>query len=92
LWAADPSQPGYGNFCFGHRAVTSIDNVTTASSQNGAVTTASVSYHYDLSGVPDWAKNAEIQTAFPSVKADLAGSKSATANLTQTQNGWQLAK
>jgi len=25
-WTADPAQPGYGNFCYGHRDATSIDN------------------------------------------------------------------
>ena len=28
-WTPDPTQPGYGNFCYGHRDVTSIDNFTT---------------------------------------------------------------
>src|SRR5271169_1185306 len=27
-WTPDSSQPGYGNFCYGNRAVTSIDNST----------------------------------------------------------------
>src|SRR5579863_2698353 len=25
VWTADPSHPGYGNFCYGHAEVTSID-------------------------------------------------------------------
>jgi hypothetical protein len=51
-----------------------------------------VNYSYDQTGVPDWAKSAETQTAFPNVQAALAGSQTATSTLIQTQNGWQLTK
>ena len=90
VWTADPSQPGYGNFCYGHREATSIDNVTVGTNQNGA-NTATVSYHYDLAGVPDWAKSQETQTAFPNVQADMATPKTATATLLQTQDSWQVS-
>jgi hypothetical protein len=90
VWTVDQSQPGYGNFCYGHRDVTSIDNVTMGANQNGA-NTATVNYHYDLSGVPDWAKSQEMQTAFPNVQADLATPKTATATLLQTQDSWQVS-
>ena len=90
VWTADPSQPGYGNFCYGHRDVTSIDNVTMGTNQNGA-NTATVNYHYDLTGVPDWAKSQETQTAFPNVQADMATPKTATATLLQTQDNWQVS-
>ena len=90
-WTPDPSQPGYGNFCFGHREVTSVGTFTTATNPNG-VNTATVNYSYDQTGVPDWAKSAETQTAFPNVQAALAGSQTATSTLVQTQNGWQLTK
>lgn len=89
-WTPDQSQPGYGNFCYGHRDVTSIDNVAMSTNQNGA-NTATVSYHYDLSGVPDWAKSQETQTAFPNVQADLSTPKSATTTLVQTQDSWQVS-
>ncbi len=90
VWTVDQSQPGYGNFCYGHRDVTSIDNVATATNQSGA-NTATVNYHYDLTGVPDWAKSQETQTAFPSVQADLSTPKTATATLVQTQDSWQVS-
>jgi hypothetical protein len=89
-WTADTSQPGYGNFCYGHREVTSIDNATMGANQNGA-NTATVNYHYDLAGVPDWAKTQEMQAAFPTMQADLATSKAATTTLVQTQNNWQVS-
>ncbi len=90
-WTPDQSQPGYGNFCFGHREVSAIDSSTTAANQNGA-NSATVNYHYDLAGVPDWAKSAEMKTAFPNVQAALQGPQAATATLLQTQNGWQLSQ
>jgi hypothetical protein len=87
-WTADTNQPGYGNFCYGHRSVSSIDSSTPNSGQPGATTT--VAYHYSFSGVPDWAKNAEVQNAFPNVRTDLAGDGVANASLLDTNNGWQV--
>jgi hypothetical protein len=36
LWTPDSSQPGYGNFCYGNREVTSIDNATPGTNGQGA--------------------------------------------------------
>lgn len=91
MWTADQSQPGYGNFCFGHREVTSVDNFTTAANSNGTKT-ATVNYHYDLTGAPDWAKSPETQAAFSNVQSALSGQQMATATLVQTEGGWQLSK
>lgn len=91
MWTADQTQPGYGNFCFGHREVTSIDSFTSATNQNGAKT-ATVNYHYDLAGVPDWAKSPETQSAFPNVQTAVAGPQADTATLVQTQDGWRVSK
>jgi hypothetical protein len=84
-WTADPAQPGYGNFCFGHPKVTSIDSFTPDA---GGATQYSVNYHYGVT-LPDWASNAEIQTAFPSL-ATRSNGQPATATLTRTGNGWQV--
>jgi hypothetical protein len=86
-WTADPNQPGYGNFCFGHPTVSTIQSSTPNDGQPGATTT--VTYQYSFSGAPDWAQAAEIQNTFPQVKADLAGG-TATSTLTDTNNGWQV--
>ncbi len=88
-WTADPNQPGYGNFCYGHRTVTSIDNATPASSQTGSTTT--VNYHYVIAGLPAWANAQETQTAFPQIQTALNTPQPATANLTDTGSGWQVA-
>lgn len=87
-WTADPAQPGYGNFCYGHRSVSSVDSSTPTSDQPGATTV--VQYHYTIAGVPDWAKAAETQTAYPGLKTVLTGPLAASATLTNTQNGWQV--
>lgn len=87
-WTADPNQPGYGNFCFGNRSVSSIDSSTPTNDQVGATTT--VNYHYTVDRIPDWAKNAETQTAFPQLHADINGPAMGTATLTDTNNGWQV--
>jgi hypothetical protein len=84
-WTADPSQPGYGNFCFGHPKVNSIDSFTP---NTGGAAQYSVDYHVAVS-LPSWANNAEIQTAFPTVAA-LGAGQPATATLTKTPSGWQV--
>ncbi len=89
-WKPDTSQPGYGNFCYGHRQVTSIDSFTPLTKVNG-VSMTTVSYHYEMTDVPDWAQSAETKTAFPNVQTALAGPQPATAKLIQTQNGWQVS-
>lgn len=87
-WTADTNQPGYGNFCYGHRKVQTITSSTPNSGEPGA--TATVSYQYGFTGAPGWAQAAEVQNAFPQVKSDLAGGGSASATLTDTANGWQV--
>jgi hypothetical protein len=87
-WTADPNQPGYGNFCYGHRKVATIDSNTPTSDQPGA--TVTVNYHYTLTGVPSWASAAETVTAFPKLQAANAP-QPATATLTNTSQGWQVS-
>ena len=88
VWTVDVQQPGFGNFCYGHRKVSSIDSSTPTTSDVGATT--QVSYHYTLSGSPDWATAAETQTAYPQIRADLGGPQAAHATLTNTSSGWQV--
>jgi len=88
-WTADVNQPGYGNFCYGHRKVSSIDSSTPTSSAVGATT--QVTYHYTLTDPPAWASAAETQNAYPRLRAELAGPQTGQATLTNTNNGWQLS-
>jgi hypothetical protein len=84
-WTADPAQPGYGNFCFGHPEVSSIDEIAP---NTGGETQYSVGYRFGLTP-PAWADTAEIKTAFPST-AELNNGQTATATLTRSGGGWQV--
>ena len=88
-WTADTTQPGFGNFCYGHRKVTSIDSSTPTTGAVGATT--QVNYRYTLADAPAWASAAETQTAYPQLQADLAAPQTARATLTNTSNGWQVS-
>lgn len=90
-WTADTSQPGYGNFCYGHRAVDSIDSFTAGVNGAGAKT-ATVNYHYSLADVPGWAKSEEVKTAFPTVGSALAQSQAAQDTLVMNGTMWQVTK
>jgi hypothetical protein len=88
-WTADVNQPGYGNFCYGHRKVSGIDSATPTTSAEGATT--QVNYHYTLADFPAWATAPETQNAFPQLHSDLTGSQAGQATLIDTHNGWQVA-
>jgi hypothetical protein len=90
-WIADTSQPGYGNFCYGNREVTSIDNSTPGTNGQGAKTVA-VTYHYKIANVPAWANSQEIKTAYPDVASALNTNPTDTATLVQTGDRWEYAK
>jgi hypothetical protein len=90
-WTQDQTQPGYGNFCYGHRQVTSIDNVTTGADSSGTKT-AQVSYHYKIGDAAAWANTQEMKTAFPDLAAALSGPQADNASLTMTGDHWQLVK
>jgi len=85
IWKADPTQPGYGNFCFGHPSVTSIDNYTPP--DDGA-TQYTVNYHFAVASLPDWASSAEMKTAFPKIASEASNQQTASANLTKSNDGW----
>ena len=70
-WTPDSTQPGYGNFCYGNRKVTSIDNSTVGTNSVG-VKTVSVSYHYQIANVAAWANSPEMKTAYPGIASSLA--------------------
>jgi hypothetical protein len=90
-WTPDTNQPGYGNFCFGHRAVDSIDSFTAGVNGSGSKT-AQVDYHYSFADVPPWAKNQEVQTAFSSAGAALSHSQPGQDSLVMNGNTWQVMK
>ena len=87
-WTADSAQSGYGNFCFGHPEVTSVDSFTPADTNAAQYT---VNYHYAVAGVPAWASSAEMKTAFPRLATDTSGQQTGTATLVRSGNGWQVS-
>jgi hypothetical protein len=88
-WTADPSQPGYGNFCYGHGVVTSVDNASLSTNSAG-LRTVQVNYHYKIEDVPAWADSQEIKTAFPSVGSASVGSQASVATLVMNGTTWQV--
>lgn len=91
-WIAVVRQPGYGNFCYAHRSVASVDNVTlNPAGPNGTPpATATVPYHYQFPDMAGWARNPELQTAFPEVAAAFSSPMTETATLTKTTAGWVM--
>ena len=87
-WTVDQTQPGYGNFCFGHREVSTIDSFSPP--DNPDATQFSVMFHYDVANVPAWASTTEMKTAFPQLAADTSGQQTDTATLVKSNQGWQV--
>jgi hypothetical protein len=90
-WTPDSTQPGYGNFCYGNREVTSIDNSTLGTNSEGAKT-VSISYHYQIANVAGWANSAEMKTAYPDIASSLGSNPSGNATLVMTGDRWVFAK
>jgi hypothetical protein len=90
-WTPDSSQPGYGNFCYGNREVTSIDNSTPGTNGSGAKT-VSVTYHYKIANVPGWASSPQMKTAYPNIATALGSNPTDTATLVMTGDRWEFAK
>ena len=90
-WTPDTSQPGYGNFCYGNREVTSIDNSTVGT--NGAgVETVDVAYHYKIANVASWANSEEMKTAYPGIASGISENPSDRASLVMTGDRWEFVK
>src|ERR1700722_3487382 len=87
-WTPDSSQPGYGNFCYGNREVTSIDNSTLGTNGTGAKT-VDVAYRYQISNVPSWARSQEMQAAYPNIASALGSNASDKATLVMTGDHWE---
>ncbi len=87
-WTPDPNQPGYGNFCFGHFNVTAIDSATPNDPSNP--TQYTVTYRYEVEGIPAWATTPESMRTFPKIAADTS-IQAGTATLVKGTNGWEVA-
>ncbi len=76
-------------FCYGHRAVSSIDSSTPVAVANGFPETRVV-YHYTMQEVPVWAKSLDVQAAFPVMAHDTSGTASDKATLARSAVNWQV--
>jgi hypothetical protein len=90
-WTPDSTQPGYGNFCYGHREVTSIDDSTLGTNGEG-VKTVAISYHYQIANVADWATSPQMKTAYPVLASSLGSNPSDKAILVTTGDHWSYTK
>lgn len=90
-WTQDTTQPGYGNFCYGHRQVTGITNANVTTNSSGAKA-AQVNYNFKMVDVPNWAQGQELQTAFPNLNSTLSGTQTGTATLTMNGDNWQVSR
>src|ERR1700728_1302354 len=88
-WTPDSTQPGYGNFCYGNREVTSIDNSTLGTSGSGAKT-VDVTYHYQIENVASWANWQQMKTAYPEIASALGANASDKATLVMTGDHWEF--
>jgi hypothetical protein len=84
-------QPGYRNFCYGNREVTSIENSTLGTNGSGAKT-VEIAYNYKIGIVAAWTNSAEMKTAYPSLAAQLGSNPSDTSKLVMTANHWEVVK
>jgi len=83
-WTPDANQPGYGNFCFGHFNATAIEKATPNDSANP--TQYTVTYRYEVLGIPEWVRTPGSMRAFPKLAADTS-IQSATATLSKGADG-----
>jgi hypothetical protein len=90
-WTPDPTQPGYGNFCYGNREVTSIDNSTLGTNSAG-VKTATIAYHYKIANVPGWANDPQVRTAYPDMTAAITTNPSDQATLVAAGDRWEFQR
>jgi len=87
-WTADQTQPGYGNFCFGHDQVISVDGYSPADPE---ATQYTVNYRYGVAGMPDWATTTEMKTAYPKIVRDSSGALMGSATLVRGSDGWTVS-
>jgi hypothetical protein len=85
-WTADAARPGYGDFCFGHPQVNSVDTFQRTS--GAGETKYAVSFH-DSVMLPAWAAEQPIKKAFPKAIATGSG-QSASATVVKEDNGWKV--
>lgn len=87
-WTPDPTQPGYGNFCFGHFNVTAITSATPNDPSDP--TQYTVNYQYEVEGIPSWATTAESRLTFKKLSADTSIQPATATVIKGTNGGWAV--
>jgi len=77
-------------FCYGHRAVKSVDGFTPAAKQPNGFVETNVSYHYTMMDVPVWAKTDAMKAAFPKMANSISDDASDRMTLATVGAGWQV--
>jgi hypothetical protein len=85
-FSPDVFNKGAGNFCYGRRKVVSVD-----AAEHNSRSSELVAYHYSVADPAAWAKEVEIQHAFPQIAPELAGVHKAQATLLDTTEGFEVA-
>jgi hypothetical protein len=85
-WTADVARSGYGNFCYGHPQVNTIENYQRMSSGNEPQYTVSFR---DSIALPAWAQIPAIQKAFPKVASEGNG-ETDSATLMKNGDTWKV--
>lgn len=76
-------------FCYGHREIVSIDGSTPPAQANGFPETQ-VAYTYKIVDVPVWAKDADVQAAFPDAARAMNSTSTGKITLARTMAGWSV--
>ncbi len=87
---SDFGQKSAPRFCYGFRHVTGIEAFTPPAKAASGFNESRVTYHYSLQDVPVWAKEAEVQKAYPDMAKAVSNPAPATIALAQTGVGWQV--
>lgn len=85
-WTPDAARSGYGNFCYGHPQVNSIEGFKRVTSSNGP---QYVVNFRDAIALPLWAQEPQVQKTFPNIAEDGAGETS-SATLIKNGKSWRV--
>lgn len=87
---SDYGQKSAPRFCYGFRHVTGIEAFTPPTKAESGFNESKVTYRYNLEDVPVWAKDADVQKAYPDMAKAVSDPAPATITLAQTGVGWQV--
>ena len=77
-------------FCYGFRHVEEVASFTPPAKAASGFNESRVTYRYSLQDVPVWAKDADVQKAYPEMAKDIASPAPAVITMAQTGVGWQV--